>query len=65
VAGNVNSPRDPRVALGSTQSWVDDKPNTLRAFLRTLVRANDVLAPDRQKALDAMALDHNGRCRPS
>jgi len=40
--------------LLAAQSWIDGKPNTLKAILRTLLRANDLLAKDRPKALDAM-----------
>jgi len=40
--------------LLAAQSWIDGKPNTLRAVLRALLRANDLLAKDRPKALDAM-----------
>ena len=40
--------------LLAAQSWIDDKPNTLKAILRALLRANDLLAKDRPKALDAM-----------
>ena len=40
--------------LLASQSWIDSKPNTLRAVLKALLRANDLLAKDRPKALDAM-----------
>jgi ABC-type nitrate/sulfonate/bicarbonate transport system substrate-binding protein len=40
--------------LLAAQSWIDTKPNTLKAVLRALLRANDLLAKDRPKALDAM-----------
>jgi NitT/TauT family transport system substrate-binding protein len=40
--------------LLAAQSWIDEKPNTLKAVLRALLRANDLLAKDRPSALDAM-----------
>lgn len=40
--------------LLAAQSWIDSKPNTLKAVMRALMRANDLLAKDRAKALDAM-----------
>ena len=40
--------------LLAAQSWIDGKPNTLKAVMRALLRANDLLAKDRAKALDAM-----------
>jgi ABC-type nitrate/sulfonate/bicarbonate transport system substrate-binding protein len=40
--------------LLAAQSWIDGKPNTLKAVLRALLRANELLAKDRPKALDAM-----------
>jgi ABC-type nitrate/sulfonate/bicarbonate transport system substrate-binding protein len=40
--------------LLASQSWIDRKPNTLRAVLRALLRANDLLAKNRPKALEAM-----------
>jgi hypothetical protein len=40
--------------LLAAQSWIDGKPNTLKAVMRALLRANDLLAKDRPKALDAM-----------
>jgi NitT/TauT family transport system substrate-binding protein len=40
--------------LLATQGWIDQKPNTLKAVMRALLRANDLLAKDRPKALDAM-----------
>jgi NitT/TauT family transport system substrate-binding protein len=40
--------------LLAAQSWIDGKPNTLKAVMRALMRANDLLAKDRLKALDAL-----------
>jgi ABC-type nitrate/sulfonate/bicarbonate transport system substrate-binding protein len=40
--------------LLAAQSWIDGKPNTLKAVLRALLRANDLIAKDRPKALDAL-----------
>lgn len=40
--------------LLAAQSWIDGKPNTLKAVMRALLRANNLLATDRPKALDAM-----------
>ena len=40
--------------LLAAQSWIDGKPNTLKAVMRGLLRANDLLAKDRPKALEAM-----------
>jgi ABC-type nitrate/sulfonate/bicarbonate transport system substrate-binding protein len=40
--------------LLAAQSWIDGKPNTLKAVMRALLRANELLAQDRPKALDAM-----------
>ena len=40
--------------LLAAQSWIDEKPNTLKAMLRAVRRATDLLASDRPKALDAM-----------
>jgi len=40
--------------LLASQSWIDGKPNTLKAVMRALLRANDLIAKDRPKALDAL-----------
>jgi ABC-type nitrate/sulfonate/bicarbonate transport system substrate-binding protein len=40
--------------LLAAQSWIDEKPNTLKAVMRAVLRANELLAKDRPKALDAM-----------
>jgi NitT/TauT family transport system substrate-binding protein len=40
--------------LLASQDWIDTKPNTLRALLRALKKATDLLANDRPKALEAM-----------
>ena len=40
--------------LLAAQSWIDTKPNTLKAVMRALLRANDLIEKDRPKALDAL-----------
>ena len=40
--------------LLANQSWIDGKPNTLKAVMRALMRANDLILKDRPKALDAL-----------
>ncbi len=40
--------------LMASQSWIDGKPNTLRAVLRAIVKADQLLANDRLKALTAL-----------
>jgi ABC-type nitrate/sulfonate/bicarbonate transport system substrate-binding protein len=40
--------------LLAAQSWIDGKPNTLKAVLRAMRKATDLLAGDRPKALAAM-----------
>jgi NitT/TauT family transport system substrate-binding protein len=40
--------------LLAAQSWIDDKPNTLKSVIRALRRATDLLVSDRPKALVAM-----------
>lgn len=40
--------------LMASQSWIDTKPNTLKAVLRALVTANNLLASDRPKAVAAL-----------
>jgi NitT/TauT family transport system substrate-binding protein len=40
--------------LLAAQSWINDKPNTLKAVIRALSKATDLLASDRPKALAAM-----------
>jgi len=40
--------------LLAAQQWIDKKPNTLKAVLRAVGKATDLLAKDRPKALDAM-----------
>ena len=40
--------------LLAAQSWIDGKPNTLKAVIRALKKSTDLLASDRPKALDAM-----------
>ncbi len=40
--------------LLAAQSWIDQKPNTMRAVLRALQKATLLLATDRPKALAAM-----------
>ncbi|MBV9858618.1 MAG: ABC transporter substrate-binding protein [Alphaproteobacteria bacterium] len=40
--------------LMAAQSWIDGKPNTLKAVMRALLRADDLIAKDRPKALDAL-----------
>jgi len=40
--------------LLAATDWIEKKPNTLKAVMRALLRANDLLAKDRPKALDAL-----------
>ena len=40
--------------LLAAQSWIDEKPNTLKAVIRALRKATDLLRSDRPKALEAM-----------
>jgi len=40
--------------LMASQSWIDGKPNTLKAVLRALLKADLLLAQDRPKALSAL-----------
>lgn len=40
--------------LLAAQNWIDEKPNTLKAVIRALRKATDLLAGDRPKALEAM-----------
>lgn len=40
--------------LLAAQSWIDEKPNTLKAVMRALRQATELLASDRPKALEAM-----------
>jgi len=40
--------------LLAAQSWIDSKPNTLKAVLRAVRKATDLLSNDRPKALEAM-----------
>src|SRR6185295_11185627 len=40
--------------LLASDTWIKEKPQTLKALLRALKRANDLLASDRPKALDAL-----------
>jgi ABC-type nitrate/sulfonate/bicarbonate transport system substrate-binding protein len=40
--------------LLAAQSWIEGKPNTLKAVLRALRKATDLIAGDRPKALAAM-----------
>lgn len=40
--------------LLAAQSWIDGKPNSLKAVIRALLKATDLLAADRPKALAAM-----------
>lgn len=40
--------------LMASQSWIDTKPNTLKAVLRALLRADQLIAQDRPKALEAL-----------
>jgi ABC-type nitrate/sulfonate/bicarbonate transport system substrate-binding protein len=40
--------------LLASDTWIKEKPNTLKALLRSLKRANDLLVKDREKALDAL-----------
>jgi ABC-type nitrate/sulfonate/bicarbonate transport system substrate-binding protein len=42
--------------LLAAQSWIDDKPNILKAVIRALSKATDLLASDRPKALAAMQM---------
>ncbi|MBV9858619.1 MAG: ABC transporter substrate-binding protein [Alphaproteobacteria bacterium] len=40
--------------LLASQGWIDNKPNTVKAVLRALRKATDILTQDRPKALDAL-----------
>jgi ABC-type nitrate/sulfonate/bicarbonate transport system substrate-binding protein len=40
--------------LMASQAWIDGKPNTLKAVLRAIVKADQLLANDRPKALTAL-----------
>lgn len=40
--------------LLASQDWIDKKPNTLKAAIRALLKANDVIANDRPKAVAIM-----------
>lgn len=40
--------------LLASDTWIKEKPRTLKALMRALKRANDLLAHDRGKALDAL-----------
>jgi NitT/TauT family transport system substrate-binding protein len=40
--------------LLASDTWIKEKPRTLKALMRALKRANDLLASDRGKALDAL-----------
>lgn len=40
--------------LLASQEWIDKKPNTLKAVIRALIAANDVIANDRPKAVEIM-----------
>jgi NitT/TauT family transport system substrate-binding protein len=42
-------------SLLASDEWIKEKPRTLKALLRALKRADDLLASDRPKALDALA----------
>ena len=38
----------------AAQSWIDGKPNTLKAMMRALRKGTDMIANDRPKALEAL-----------
>jgi NitT/TauT family transport system substrate-binding protein len=38
----------------ASQDWIDSKPNTLKAVLRAIIKADQLLATDRPKALAAL-----------
>jgi NitT/TauT family transport system substrate-binding protein len=40
--------------LLASDAWINEKPNTLKAVLRALIRANDLMVKDRAKALDVL-----------
>jgi len=40
--------------LLAAQDWIDKKPKTLKAVLRAILRANELIVKDRAKALDAL-----------
>jgi NitT/TauT family transport system substrate-binding protein len=40
--------------LLAATDWIEKKPNTLKAVMRALIRANELIAKDRPKALDAL-----------
>jgi NitT/TauT family transport system substrate-binding protein len=40
--------------LLASDTWIKEKPKTLKALMRALKRSNDLLASDRNKALDAL-----------
>lgn len=40
--------------LVATQAWIAEKPNTLKAMIRALKRATDLINTDREKALAAL-----------
>jgi ABC-type nitrate/sulfonate/bicarbonate transport system substrate-binding protein len=40
--------------LMASQDWIDSKPNTLKAVLRAIIKADRLLATDRPKALAAL-----------
>jgi ABC-type nitrate/sulfonate/bicarbonate transport system substrate-binding protein len=40
--------------LMASQDWIDSKPNTLKAVLRAIIKADQLLATDRPKALAAL-----------
>src|SRR5207244_10554344 len=40
--------------LLASDTWIKEKPKTLKALIRALKRSNDLLASDRNKALDAL-----------
>jgi len=40
--------------LMASQDWIDNKPNTLKAVLRAIIKADRLLATDRPKALAAL-----------
>jgi NitT/TauT family transport system substrate-binding protein len=40
--------------LLAAADWIEKKPNTLKAVMRALIRANDLIIKDRPKALDAL-----------
>jgi ABC-type nitrate/sulfonate/bicarbonate transport system substrate-binding protein len=40
--------------LLASEAWINEKPNTLRAVLQALIRANDLMVKDKAKARDVL-----------